>query len=48
MKLHVGIDHPHIVRLWQVFKEGNTVYMVMDYVEKGNLFYYQNEKKVFS
>ncbi len=32
-KLLVGLKHPNIVRVWELFKANNTVYMVMDYEE---------------
>jgi serine/threonine protein kinase len=28
--------------------EGGKIYMVMDYVEKGSLFYYQNKRCTFA
>lgn len=46
--LHSCIDHPHIIRLWQVLRDDSHIYMVMEYAERGNLFYYQNKKRVFS
>lgn len=47
-RLNQIIDHPHIVKLWQVLKQDSKIYMVMEYAEKGNLFCYQNEKRVFT
>ena len=45
--IHCSIDHPHIVRMWQVLKDKDNIYMVMDHVEGGNLFYYQNKHQAF-
>lgn len=46
--IHADINHPHIIKLWQVIKEDSKVYMIMEYAEKGNLFYYQNQKRAFN
>jgi serine/threonine protein kinase len=32
-----GMDHPHIVRIWDVFEENGTAYYVMDYLSGGCL-----------
>ena len=34
--------------MWQVLEEGDKIYMVMEFIEGGNLFYYQNQHKTFS
>lgn len=37
------LDHPHIVKLWDCIIENNRLYMIMEFVEKGSLFYHQNK-----
>lgn len=36
--------HPHIVRLFEVIETPAKVYVVMEYMNKGELFYYLTEK----
>lgn len=31
------LNHPHIIKIFDVFEENNTAYFVMDYVDNGNL-----------
>ncbi len=40
IRIHTNLDHPNIVKLHDSFIQGCTVYMVMDYVENGNLYQY--------
>lgn len=47
IKLHCEIDHPHIIKLWDTLLDGDNIYMIMEYAENGNLFYYQNTKGLF-
>ncbi len=42
------INHPHIVKVWQALKENDQIYMIMEFVENGNLFYFHNQRKVFT
>ena len=46
--IHLSVDHPHIIKLWEVIEEGPLIYMIMEYAENGNLFSFQNMKQVFS
>lgn len=48
IRLHLEMDHPHIIKLWDALLEDEFVYMIMEYAEQGNLFYHQNTKNIFS
>lgn len=48
INLHPGLDHPHIVKLWDVIEDKKVIYLVMEYAENGNLFAHQNRKQIFS
>ena len=43
--MHTGVDHPHIVKLWDTIIENNIVYMIMELAENGSLFAYQNKHR---
>ena len=47
IKLHLELDHPHIIKLWDILYEKDKIFMVMEYAEQGNLFSYQNVKQHF-
>jgi serine/threonine protein kinase len=32
------MDHPHIVKLYEVFEDSAQFYLVMDFLKKGELF----------
>lgn len=38
------LSHPHVVRLFEVIETTSEIYMVMEYVNSGELFYYLTEK----
>ena len=42
------VQHPHVITLWDTISEDGNMYIVLEYAEQGNLFYYQNTKQVFS
>lgn len=37
------LDHPHIVRLFEVIDTPSNVYVVMEYMSSGEMFYYLTE-----
>jgi serine/threonine protein kinase len=43
--IHKRINHENIVRLYTYFERENTVYLLLEYAEKGNLFYIIRNKK---
>ncbi|XP_057786202.1 SNF1-related protein kinase catalytic subunit alpha KIN10-like [Salvia miltiorrhiza] len=44
MNIMRQLDHPHIVRLLEVIDTPEKVYVVMEYMNSGELFYYLTEK----
>jgi len=48
VKLHSTVHHPHIVTLWDTISEDGNMFIILEYAEQGNLFYYQNTKQVFT
>jgi serine/threonine protein kinase len=48
ISISTQINHPHIVKVWQVLSDPAKIYLIMEYVENGSLFYYQNQKKIFT
>jgi serine/threonine protein kinase len=48
IRLHSGLTHPHCVALWDTLSEDGCVYMLLEFAEHGNLFFYQNAKQAFS
>ncbi len=44
-EIHKRIIHENIVRLYTYFERDNIVYLLLEYAEKGNLFYIIRNKK---
>ncbi|KAI9251959.1 kinase-like domain-containing protein [Sporodiniella umbellata] len=40
-----GLSHPHIVSVHEVLTENDLIYIIMDYIEGGELFHKIREKK---
>ncbi|KRW99678.1 Protein kinase-like domain [Pseudocohnilembus persalinus] len=47
-KTQITLDHPNIVKLFDVFVENDKLYMVMEWIKNGNLYSYLFKKKTFS
>ncbi|KAI7064829.1 hypothetical protein KC352_g43226, partial [Hortaea werneckii] len=39
------LEHPNIVRLYDVWENRNELYLIMEYVDGGELFHYVDERK---
>ena len=48
IRIHKRLEHPHIIRLYHYFQDKEKVYLVLDYAENGNLFYYLRQKKTLT
>jgi Serine/threonine protein kinase len=48
IKIQKKLDHPHIIKLVNYFENQDNVYLVLEYAENGNLFYYLRKKKRLS
>jgi aurora kinase len=48
IKLHSCLDHPTIVKFYGFFDEGEYIYIIMEYVNGGTLFDYQNNIGILS
>ena len=40
IKLQRKLDHPHIARLYDFFKDNENMYLVLEYCQNGNLYEY--------
>lgn len=38
ISIHRNLSHPHIVRLYNAFPQGNQVYIILEFMENGNIF----------
>lgn len=48
IRVHSKLDHPHIVKFHNSFQKDNTITMVLEYAERGNLYSYLRKKKRLS
>jgi len=47
IKLHKKLDHENIVRLYDFFKLKDSIFLLMEYAEKGNLFHIIRKQNKF-
>ena len=45
IKIHKKLDHPYIIKLHYFFEDKDNAYLIMDYAENSNLFFYVRRKK---
>ena len=43
--IHKQIKHENIIRLYDSFEDDQNIYLVLDYAERGNLFYLIRRKQ---
>lgn len=48
IKLHKKLSHPSIIKLFDFFKLKDSIYLLMEYAEKGNLFHVIRQNKRFN
>lgn len=46
IKLHRSFNHPNIIKFYEYHKNGDFVYLILEYAERGDLFTYINKNKV--
>lgn len=44
IEIHMGLDCPHIIKMYDFFKENGVVYLVLELAKNGNLFKYLTNK----
>lgn len=42
---HKEMDHPNIIKMVDFMKKGSMVYILLEHVRKGNLFFYLTKKR---
>ena len=45
IEIQSRINHPNIIRLYNIYENSNTIYMIMEYLNNGNLFSLIRRKK---
>lgn len=45
IKIQKQLDHPHIVKLYYSFEDNDNVYLILEYAENSNLFFYLRKRK---
>ena len=48
IKLQNAFDHPKIVKFYGFFEEGNKFYLILEFINGGTLFEYQNIHRTLS
>lgn len=48
IEVHLGIDHPKIIRIFHKLEDEENFYIICEYASKGNFFTYMKEKKKLS
>ena len=48
IKLHKQFKHKHVIRLYDYFKMGDRVFLLMELAQKGNLFKHIRKHKIFT
>jgi len=48
IRIHRKLDHPHVIKLQYYFEDKENVYLVLEYAENGNLFFYLRKKRKFT
>lgn len=48
IRVHSKLNHSHIIKFFHSFQKDNTITMVLEYAEKGNLYTYLKKKKRLS
>lgn len=48
IKIQKKLDHPHVIRLFHSFEDKDNVYLILEYAENGNLFFYLRKRKKMS
>lgn len=38
IKLLKSLDHPHIIKLYEVYQDAHCIYMIMEHMAGGDLF----------
>ena len=45
IEIQSRINHPNIIRLYNIYENSNTIYMIMEYLNNGNLFDFIHKEK---
>ena len=48
VKISKQVDHPNIIKTYEIFEESGKIYIVMEYCSKGDLFDYLKDHKKLS
>jgi serine/threonine protein kinase len=48
VEIHKRLDHENIIRLYTYLEDEHFIYLVLEFAQKGNLFYLIRNKKCFT